>query len=62
MVDGEICEPAQCGVYSLQRHTACPHLDPGLTVDLCIDNFHSELVGNKRQVRVLTKRFALPTL
>lgn len=47
-MDEESCEPAQCGVYALQRHTARPLRDPGLTVDLCINSFHGVLVGNER--------------
>lgn len=46
-MDGESCEPAQCGVYALQRHTARLLLDPGLTMDLCINSFHRVSVGNE---------------
>lgn len=46
-MDGESCEPAQCGVYALQRHTARPLLDPGLTVDLCTNSFHGVSVGDE---------------
>lgn len=40
-MDEESCEPAQCGVYTLQRHRAHSLLHPGLTTDLCIDSFHN---------------------
>lgn len=40
-MDEESCEPAQCGVYTLQRHTARSLLHPGLTKDLCINSFHN---------------------
>lgn len=47
-MDEESCEPAQCGVYTLQRHTAHSLLHPGLTMDLCINGFHNVSGANEQ--------------
>lgn len=48
IMDEESCEPAQCGVYTLQRHTAHSLLHPGLTTDLCINSFYNVSGANEQ--------------
>lgn len=50
-MDEESCEPAQCDVYTLQRHTAHSLLHPGLTTDLCINSFHNMSGANEQPGR-----------